>query len=911
MERRLKKQVDWFTVWARLRELVSYSCLWQADQDRSLAWIATQLQSQPGVLIADEVGLGKTRLAIALAVCVAACGGRIAIMIPPGLTSQWQDDELRAFLRQLAELKLDWVPEDISTKVLRTYPDLFDGVNEAAAYPLSQHAQVVFLSHRFGLPHGLPGLKRHELWGLPFALKLAVLKDGRSVRNAKHLKLSTGQTAAVNWLVQHMPRALRDRVTGNVLTKVSTEVFKDAHAKALFHHLIGELIGDFDLIVIDEAHKSRAGSDKSEAREKQAQSMLQSRLSSCLDEILLRPGSASHHAKRLALTATPMEMNAEQWGAVFQRLGLDRAKVKDLKTLALHLEKAVKGFRTGSASELTQLSTASTAFQRGLRSLVTRRVWRDHPAVQRFMRYASEPQAAHPHRRTIPIVVALHDLSDHERLQLAYAEGLAAASRGITTEVTAKHAGSRHAQALPLLSELVTERLSDDQEDSVVARTTGPAEAAKRQRQAYWLSALVSLSNGKGEVARQPAWSLQWHPKVRAAIDLIEELAAQERKVLVFTEFLEPMRALDRALNIRHYLRQVRDGHPVLLPAGLKVDDPDLRYWLTSSELGLRAEQIASFDAEAERLARQYTNARAALREACQQAASNFFEQVLPTPVVLRADVMDMLVTWLVQQLCVQDQHTVTAAQGQRNHMYALALARLHDLQDADPAGKTAADDARAGRAFDWEAVIREQAEELETDQSGRYIFRMNPFSQRLYGDTKPSTRRVRQSAFNHPQLYPQVLIGQSAVASEGLNLHRACRSVVLFHLDWNPGRIEQQIGRVDRQGSAWMEAFTSWERHGAVGEAPYIDIYTLALEGTYDAFRTEIVNERAKVLRSQLFGEILPTEQLQRLPETVRQAIEQIKIDFRPPRLDDGLALADQALRHAPSTRHDEAHSI
>jgi hypothetical protein len=102
----------------------------------------------------------------------------------------------------------------------------------------------------------------------------------------------------------------------------------------------------------------------------------------------------------------------------------------------------------------------------------------------------------------------------------------------------------------------------------------------------------------------------------------------------------------------------------------------------------------------------------------------------------------------------------------------------------------------------------------------------------------------------------------------------------VLFHLDWNPGRIEQQIGRVDRQDSAWMADFAQWNGQG---EAPQINIYTIALEGTYDAFRTEVVHERAKVLRSQLFGEILPLDQLSQLDEEVQAAIGQIRIDFRP----------------------------
>jgi superfamily II DNA or RNA helicase len=37
--------------------------------------------------------------------------------------------------------------------------------------------------------------------------------------------------------------------------------------------------------------------------------------------------------------------------------------------------------------------------------------------------------------------------------------------------------------------------------------------------------------------------------------------------------------------------------------------------------------------------------------------------------------------------------------------------------------------------------------------------------------------------------------------AAEGLNLHRACRTVVNLELPWNPMRLEQRIGRVDRIG--------------------------------------------------------------------------------------------------------------
>lgn len=66
----------------------------------------------------------------------------------------------------------------------------------------------------------------------------------------------------------------------------------------------------------------------------------------------------------------------------------------------------------------------------------------------------------------------------------------------------------------------------------------------------------------------------------------------------------------------------------------------------------------------------------------------------------------------------------------------------------------------------------------------------------------------------------------------------------------------------------------------------PYIDVHTIALEGICYAFRTEVVSERSKILRPQLYGEMQPAEQLRRLREEARAAIKRIKIDFRPTRV-------------------------
>ena len=872
----MKHPFNWGPVWERMRQLAAIDTLWLAGQEHSLTWMAARLQHQNGVLVADEVGLGKTRLAVALAVCVVASGGRAAIMVPPGLSYQWCEEELPAFLRQMRELGLAWAPTGLRPKILRTYPDLFSEESTDDPYPFSSKNKIVFLSHRFGLPQRLGAVKKDDLWALPFLLKNEISMGQRRGYGTGRLDVSDEQDMAIAWLAKNLPAPLRKRLRDTELGRASTAALTGDENSTLFRNLIGELVGDFELLVIDEAHKNRAGTEY-HSTEKAANTALQSRLSACVGDILLRPGSATADARRVALTATPMEMDATQWTSILNRIGIERATIGRLKTTVEAFANAVNDVRTGSAQELKQLSDTANAFQSDLQPYVTRRLWRDHPLVREFALHDVHDNKAHPHRRMHNHVVPLTSLLADERELLAYMEGLAVASKGLATEHRLKSAGSRHSQGLPLISE----------QASMAAQPAGPAEdipaavLAKRQRQAYWLGKVQALADGHGEVAVEPKWSLQWHPKVRRAIGLIEELTQAGKKVLVFGEFIAPMLALDRALNIRHYLRHVREDIPIPLPTGIHLDDPDILRWLRSEDLGFAKEQIAAFEEDAKRLGARYTLDRASLRNACRDSVDEYFGETGQYNSPLSPELGASLVTWLVQQLCTSDALGAYSGSGRRNDVRAAVEMLLLDLKDADPGGQNAADDAAAQKPFDWRNAVQAVEQELEKDSSGNYQFRMSPFSQVLYGDVKASTRRVRQSTFNNPQLNPQVLIAQSAIASEGLNLHRACRTVLLFHLDWNPGRIEQQIGRVDRQDSVWMREFAAWAGNG---EPPTVDIHTIALAGTYDAARSRVVQQRAKVLRSQLFGEVLPLEQLSHLSEQAQEAIGKINIDFRPP---------------------------
>ena len=118
----------------------------------------------------------------------------------------------------------------------------------------------------------------------------------------------------------------------------------------------------------------------------------------------------------------------------------------------------------------------------------------------------------------------------------------------------------------------------------------------------------------------------------------------------------------------------------------------------------------------------------------------------------------------------------------------------------------------------------------------------------------------MMQLAFNRSNSYPRVLVAQSLVGREGLNLHKSCRIVVLLHPEWNPGVVEQQIGRVDRVNCRWAKELNRAIKEGKSGpNLPRIEIRPVIFKGTYDEHNWKILQERWDDLRAQLHGEAIP----------------------------------------------------
>ena len=80
--------------------------------------------------------------------------------------------------------------------------------------------------------------------------------------------------------------------------------------------------------------------------------------------------------------------------------------------------------------------------------------------------------------------------------------------------------------------------------------------------------------------------------------------------------------------------------------------------------------------------------------------------------------------------------------------------------------------------------------------------------------------REAHRRNFN--QLFNPFVLLVSRVGEEGIDLQQQCRYIIHYDLEWNPAKMEQREGRVDRVG---------WGR----SDEGYIDVRFMLLKGTYE----------------------------------------------------------------------------
>lgn len=836
-------------------------------QCASLSVLAERLEAgKRAFLLADEVGMGKTRIAAALIDAVKRCGGRAAVVIPGGLGAQWRD-ELRRF-----------APDDQMLLPLRSYESFVrgfseegdeDGVNEGG-----QRRREEKLRDRKAqreLPTGAWADEKILMISHAFArMSFPLAKDSR---NSWRRELMPAMQALVNGRKRNMAAAFRGerRATHRAAaaafatTKMaSIEVkappswhsLEPAEYRAHVLPVIGRALGRFDLVVIDEAHKAR-GADSS--------------LSRILGPVLWQ----SEDAFRLGMTATPVELNAGQWIDVFTRLFRDsqeqsivqwadlEAKIKTYEAVVKRLLPEVDSLASDADTEdsfavepltedlVTEFERAAGAFQESLAPYVIRRDKRSDPLLAEF-------KETHGDYRDVQMVKVSPAQMEQEWLRVFCA-----------------------AEAISLLPQ--TDPNSKRQRlmlekghgvDTLVSREKAPASSMVLD---FW-SKNLQLSE------KMSAYN---HPAILAAVETIKKATDEGRKVLVFGTLKAPLRALVQLLNARALLQDLGKGRrwpmskvPAEMEAAVKavLSAGNLPADLPTTLIGLNG--LLSGHYEDERTARE--NSLRTLRSRISEKATGGNDIASLVLKVWSDDKAgreneESLIGNLLQTLDERAAIDRNDTQRQRSSDWDVdrflgAVETL--LQEIVTAASDDFDekeqDISSANIADRTTLFRDYL----TDYSGR----VSRFARLLDGDTKPQTRNLLQRAFNRAGAWPIVLVAQSQVGREGLNLHEQCRTVVLLHAEWNPGVVEQQIGRVDRKNSRFLKDYLTWDGKAPV---PKIEIHCIQLEGGYDSHHWSVLTRRWASLRAQLHGDVVS-------PQDRKAAESDVGLKALVKRLDD-----------------------
>lgn len=156
----------------------------------------------------------------------------------------------------------------------------------------------------------------------------------------------------------------------------------------------------------------------------------------------------------------------------------------------------------------------------------------------------------------------------------------------------------------------------------------------------------------------------------------------------------------------------------------------------------------------------------------------------------------------------------------------SLAELKLRDFET----GPAPSQDARIEALFEWiDAHLRDEDGSWKEDERlivfTEYKTSLDYLQRRLlkrygdpdalltlFGSLDPQGREVIVEAFNNAAHPVRILVATDA-ASEGLNLQETARYLLHFDIPWNPSRLEQRNGRLDRHGQArdvFVHHFTS-----------------------------------------------------------------------------------------------------
>lgn len=875
-------------------------------QRASLTWMAQRLP-QSGLVLADEVGTGKTRIACAVVQSVIKAGGRAAVVVPHGLMHQWTGESRKLRANSLAP------------KVLTTFTQFLREVspNEGLWKDVSPHPgepEWWLISHGFRAP-----LVRSNsnAWraALPALVDLYLAsrverEDGRTRIGKLQREIKDAPASWWGWNgMAQIAREVAPRLRGRrdlrkrieALPALNVSSWNNdallAHfgttgdGRPLTEELLGLWLGEFDLVVIDEAHKSRGEVDNAFGAHSGTV------LARLVDALLKQPEGG----RRLCLTATPMELELSQWLDLLGRAqsGLDRERGRQV-VKRLHDASARAAVAPDEGIRLDELCAAARDFTRTLAPYVTRRRRDEDQIVAGFRAAAALADGRpHPQRRLQRVQIEWAEVVGRRSPwldALFAAECMSQCVRGLTLEDTAGWPHAVRDAYTKLSAGHVSVDLSETSEPLRVPErgVVDDHTRGKIARAAYWYR---RLREGRERVLEglPPVNGAEFdpdteHPRILAAVREIERWTRKREKVLVFGVFLRPLRFLRDVVNVRHSLRAADVGRPI---AHAVHADAALRGIALRQLEGLRAEGALSgrlAKGSGAQMRRALTDSHKAyerLRRQVRERAKKSVKGWRSDPTLLGGASVDHALDRALEDHLVSFVLDDVLAARSESEAFTLNRVERLSVEFVEERLRPLLGELGGEDVDEEEVALRcEALRALLEDDDGRQSFH----ARLLQGSTRWETRRYLQSAFNRPGASPWVLLAQSQVGREGLNLHEACRVVVQFHAEWNPAVLEQQIGRVDRKGSLWEKQAQKWLTKGARGEPPYVEVRQLVFEGTYDAFQWHRVMRRQHLFDASLFGALLPAEAWDRVPKDRLKELLAAAPSFRPRRIEKSL---------------------
>lgn len=856
--------------------------------------VLARLARRPGVVLADEVGMGKTFVALGVAAAVAWADDRsrpVVVMVPPALREKWPRDFAVFCERCLGPAGAAQLRAGRATSAVEFFRLMDD--------PAAKRMHVIFLSHG-ALHNGL-----QDPW-----VKLAILKRAlassrleqqrdvfprfaadlllrRSKAGDEDLYRSLQQTPTHAWrgvlqqrgldigddpipeaiervlgsgqvdlaavredllgLPMRATDSIRDRLanTRRALASAMQEVWVQALKAASFRS---------PLLILDEAHhvKNPATRLASLFVDEESQS----------DERLLAGALAGRFERMLFLTATPFQLGHHELLNVLDRFrGIDWKRTRIESTEAdfvASLDSLRKSLDAAQCAAVTldaqwrlvtredvegdpEISADLEAWWKRVAKCPRREpehiqvVWRAFEAAAAAMHEASRSLRPFVIRHLRPRVLPRRDVSRRAVLP----------GDAIVTDSSdgAKGLGIHDDSVLPFLlaarCQTIVSRLGESS-GAVAGRITF-AEGLASSYEAFRETRVLASRRGHGESPIEDDADLH-AAEIPASRRLNWYFSRLDAALPTSAAFAEHPKI---APTIRRTLELWRAGEKVLVFCHFRHTGRALVRHLS-----------ATLEADLTRAAAEALGCRPNEVEKALQALGDRFEPGRPFHRQLHGAVRSM--TKKAKGLGAPERERVfeVVRRFVRTPSFLVRYFPLGTRESANLLERALDRPDGSGLSLraKIEAFSRFVVERCGADERGRYLDALEgietgrrrtgatgaeddhtrqPNIRLANGATGTEERQRLMLAFNAP-FFPEILVASSVLA-EGVDLHLDCRHIIHHDLCWNPSTLEQRTGRVDRIGA----------KAERVGQS--IRVYMPYLAGTQDEKMYRVVRDRER----------------------------------------------------------------